>query len=112
MEPWSTEEFTARLHAVGRQKYHDRHPFHHLMNTGGLSRQQIQSWTANRFYYQKNIPIKDALLLSRCPLREVRRKWVQRILDPVAAPCPWLSANGDCLQMARGGWERIDCVRV
>jgi pyrroloquinoline-quinone synthase len=36
---------------------------------------------ANRFYYQKNIPIKDALLLARCPLREVRRRWVQRILD-------------------------------
>ncbi len=81
MHPWSTDEFTARLREVGRQKYHDRHPFHHLMNSGALTREQIQLWTANRFYYQKNIPIKDALLLSRCPLREVRRKWVQRILD-------------------------------
>jgi pyrroloquinoline-quinone synthase len=81
MEPWSTDEFTARLREVGRQKYHDRHPFHHLMNSGALSREQIQIWTANRFYYQMNIPIKDAVLLSRCPVREVRRKWVQRILD-------------------------------
>src|SRR5262245_42727833 len=81
MEPWSTDEFTARLREVGQQKYHDKHPFHHLMNSGKLSREQIQCWVANRFYYQKNIPIKDAVLLSRCPVREVRRKWVQRIMD-------------------------------
>jgi pyrroloquinoline-quinone synthase len=81
MEPWSNDEFTARLREVGLQKYHDKHPFHRLMNSGALTREQIQLWTANRFYYQKNIPNKDALLLSRCPVREVRRQWVQRILD-------------------------------
>ncbi len=36
---------------------------------------------ANRFYYQIAIPIKDAAVLSNCPDREVRRGWVQRILD-------------------------------
>jgi pyrroloquinoline-quinone synthase len=51
------------------------------MNEGNLSRVQIQLWAANRFYYQNHIPIKDALLLARCPLREVRRRWVQRIHD-------------------------------
>jgi pyrroloquinoline-quinone synthase len=51
------------------------------MNDGRLNREQIRLWVANRFYYQKNIPIKDALLLARCPVREVRRRWVQRILD-------------------------------
>src|SRR4029450_1240822 len=81
MELWPTEEFTARLREVGLQKYHDKHPFHKLMNSGKLTREQIQLWTANRYYYQKNIPIKDALLLARCPVRAVRRQWVQRILD-------------------------------
>ena len=81
MQPWSTDEFTAQLRAVGKQKYHDQHPFHHLMNAGRLDRQQLQMWVANRFYYQKSIPIKDALLLARCPVREVRRLWIQRILD-------------------------------
>jgi pyrroloquinoline-quinone synthase len=81
MQPWTTDEFTEQLRQVGQQQYHDRHPFHRLMNEGRLDREQIQLWTANRFYYQKNIPIKDALLLARCPLREVRRRWVQRILD-------------------------------
>ena len=81
MQPWPPDEFTEQLRQVGRQHYHDKHPFHRLMNEGRLNREQIRLWVANRFYYQKNIPIKDALLLARCPLREVRRRWVQRILD-------------------------------
>ena len=81
MAPWSPNELTEQLRAVGQVHYHDRHPFHVLMNAGQLDREQIRLWVANRFYYQKNIPIKDALLLARCPLREVRRRWVQRILD-------------------------------
>jgi pyrroloquinoline-quinone synthase len=35
----------------------------------------------NRFYYQVNIPLKDAALLSNCPDREVRREWIVRIVD-------------------------------
>jgi pyrroloquinoline-quinone synthase len=81
VEPWSPHEFTSQLREVGRRHYHDKHPFHELMNEGRLDRQQIQVWVANRFYYQKNIPIKDAILLSRCPLRAVRRQWIQRIMD-------------------------------
>lgn len=81
MEPWSADEFTDQLREVGRQQYHDKHPFHHLMNEGQLDREQIKLWVANRFYYQKNIPIKDAILLSRIPVREIRRVWIQRILD-------------------------------
>jgi pyrroloquinoline-quinone synthase len=81
MMPWPPEEFTEQLREVGRRSYHDKHPFHRLMNEGRLSLHQIRLWTANRYYYQKNIPIKDAILLSRCPVREVRRRWVQRILD-------------------------------
>ena len=36
---------------------------------------------ANRFYYQINIPIKDAAILSNCPLRDVRREWIDRIIE-------------------------------
>lgn len=86
MNFWNDDEFTEQLRAVGRGKYHDKHPFHRLMNEGKLSREQLQLWVANRFYYQKNIPIKDAILLSRCPDRDVRRQWVQRIIDHDGAP--------------------------
>ena len=63
------------------QRYHSRHPFHTEMNEGRLSRRQIQGWVANRFYYQENIPRKDAAILANCPDREVRRRWIRRIQD-------------------------------
>jgi len=51
------------------------------MNAGKLSRAAIRGWVANRFYYQKSIPIKDAALISNCPIREVRRVWLHRVID-------------------------------
>jgi pyrroloquinoline-quinone synthase len=75
-----TDSFVAALRAHA-ERYHSRHPFHRRMNEGGLSRRQIQGWAANRFYYQENIPRKDAAILANCPLAEVRRHWVRRILD-------------------------------
>jgi len=57
------------------------HPYHIAMNTGQCDRQQIQGWVANRYYYQINIPIKDAAVMANCPDQAVRRDWVQRILD-------------------------------
>jgi pyrroloquinoline-quinone synthase len=75
-----TAEFVAALRAQG-VRYHDQHPFHRAMNQGELSPRQIQGWVANRFYYQANIPRKDAAVLANCPDREVRRRWVHRILD-------------------------------
>lgn len=80
-EPWSREEFLDRLRSVGRERYHHRHPFHRLMNEGRLIPEQVRGWVANRFYYQRNIPIKDAAILSNCPIREVRRAWLHRITD-------------------------------
>jgi pyrroloquinoline-quinone synthase len=79
--PWPAREFIARLRAVGSQSYHDKHPFHVLMNSGKLDRRQLQGWVANRFYYQTQIPIKDSLILSNCPERDIRREWIHRILD-------------------------------
>lgn len=79
-EPWSREEFEAKLQDQG-SAYHIHHPFNVMLNNGGASREQIQGWVANRFYYQACIPIKDAAILSNCPDRAVRRSWVQRILD-------------------------------
>jgi pyrroloquinoline-quinone synthase len=75
-----TEGFIGALRAQS-QRYHSRHPFHAMMNEGRLSRRQIQGWVANRFYYQENIPRKDAAILANCPDREVRRRWIRRIHD-------------------------------
>jgi pyrroloquinoline-quinone synthase len=75
-----TDSFVAALRAQSH-RYHDQHPFHIGMNDGRLSRRQIRGWVANRFYYQANIPRKDAAILSNCPDLQVRRRWVRRILD-------------------------------
>lgn len=75
-----TDEFVAALRAQSR-RYHDQHPFHAKMNAGELGRRDIQGWAANRFYYQTNIPRKDAAILANCPEPAVRRRWIRRILD-------------------------------
>jgi pyrroloquinoline-quinone synthase len=78
--PWSRAEFEAQLRSKGKA-YHIHHPFNVMLNTGKASPEQVRGWVANRFYYQISIPIKDAAILSNCPDREVRREWIQRILD-------------------------------
>ena len=80
MSAWSREEFEAALRKRGAA-YHIHHPFNVLLNTGRASREQIQGWVRNRYYYQVSIPIKDAAILANCGDRAVRRNWVQRILD-------------------------------
>jgi pyrroloquinoline-quinone synthase len=78
---WTEAEFTRQLRSIGEGSYHHKHPFHARMNQGTLDAAAIRAWVANRFYYQRNIPIKDAAILSNCPMREVRRVWLHRIVD-------------------------------
>ena len=78
--PLTSDAFVDALRAHS-QRYHHKHPFHVLMNEGRLSRAQIQGWVANRFYYQKSIPIKDAAILSNTPDPAIRRRWIGRIVD-------------------------------
>ncbi len=79
-DPWSRQEFEQRLR--GKEKYyHIHHPFHVSMNSGKLDKPAIQGWVANRFYYQTSIPVKDAAIMANCRERDVRRQWVQRIID-------------------------------
>ncbi|WOD26670.1 pyrroloquinoline-quinone synthase PqqC [Alloalcanivorax xenomutans] len=78
--PLSRAEFEQALRDKGRY-YHIHHPYHVAMYEGRASRRQIQGWVANRYYYQVNIPVKDAAILANCRDRDVRREWVQRIHD-------------------------------
>jgi pyrroloquinoline-quinone synthase len=79
--PVGDAEFVRQLRAVLEGRYHHLHPFNQRMHRGELSREELQLWVANRFYYQINIPVKDALILANCPEREVRQQWIQRIID-------------------------------
>jgi pyrroloquinoline-quinone synthase len=79
-QPWSNAEFLSHLRAKGAG-YHLNHPFEVMLREGQLNKNQIRGWIANRYYYQRSIPLKDAAILSNCPDREVRRKWIIRIQE-------------------------------
>ena len=79
-EPWTEEEFVTALKTQG-ERYHHLHPFHQRMNNGELTKEELQRWVANRYYYQVIIPQKDAAILSNCPERDIRRAWISRIYD-------------------------------
>ncbi len=73
--------FEARLRQIGAERYHDKHPFHHLLHSGGCSPDQVRAWVINRFYYQSRIPMKDAAFMSRVDDPALRRAWRSRIED-------------------------------
>jgi pyrroloquinoline-quinone synthase len=77
----NSDELAAWLRREGERRYHDRHPFHVLMHEGKLSKQQLQQWVLNRYYYQSRVPIKDAIILSKSEDPAFRRMWIQRIRD-------------------------------
>ena len=75
--PAALEEALRSFHG----SYYVSHPFHQLMYQGRLSRRQFQGWAANRLAYQRVVPRKDAALMSNCPDADVRRVWIERIVD-------------------------------
>ncbi|MFG3086824.1 pyrroloquinoline-quinone synthase PqqC [Streptomyces antibioticus] len=79
--PWTPAEFEDRLRTVAQERYHDRHPFNVRMHEGDLSRDEVRSWIANRFHYQRHIPVKDALITAKLDSSRLRRMWLRRIED-------------------------------
>jgi pyrroloquinoline-quinone synthase len=79
-KPLSPPDLDAALRALSGS-YYANHPFHSLMHAGQLTRRQLQGWVANRLAYQRAIPRKDAAILSNCDDPDVRREWLQRIID-------------------------------
>ncbi|KQU50647.1 pyrroloquinoline quinone biosynthesis protein PqqD [Bosea sp. Leaf344] len=70
-----------RLREVGARRYHDRHPFHLRLHSGGCSKSEVQAWALNRYAYQAAIPRKDASLIARLDDPALRRAWRQRLID-------------------------------
>jgi len=79
MQPLGPDEFVDALRGLSH-RYWGTHPFHQRMHAGELSQPELQVWAANRWYYQSAIPRKDAAIISNCPLPEVRRQWLPRIV--------------------------------
>ncbi|QPB22862.1 pyrroloquinoline-quinone synthase PqqC [Rhizobium sp. 007] len=71
----------ATLRQVGEERYHNKHPFHHRMMAGALTKAELQAWALNRYCYQAMIPRKDAMIVSRAEDPELRAEWRRRIED-------------------------------
>ncbi len=77
---WTPDEFYSQMLAK-RNSYHLEHTFEKKLYAGELSQRDLQIWVRNRFYYQANIPKKDAAILANSQNSEFRRIWVQRLID-------------------------------
>ncbi|WP_042777353.1 pyrroloquinoline-quinone synthase PqqC [Sinorhizobium fredii] len=75
------QAFHDRLLSIGKEHYHDKHPFHVMLHGGRCTMTQVRAWVINRYYYQSRIPMKDAAFLSRCDDPQMRRAWRSRIED-------------------------------
>lgn len=93
-DPFGPAEFESQLRDLAQRRYHDRHPFNIRMHEGSLKPAELRTWVANRFYYQRHIPVKDALILAKLPEPAMRRAWLRRIQDH------------DGLREGEGGIER------
>src|SRR5688500_2295365 len=79
-QPLAPDDLAAALRTFSGS-YYANHPFHQLMHQGRLTPRQLQGWVANRLAYQRAIPRKDAAIISNCPDADVRREWIQRMVD-------------------------------
>lgn len=79
VEPLAESAFIAALRGLSA-RYWGTHPFHHRLHAGELDAHGLRTWAANRWYYQCQLPQKDAAIISNCPLPEIRRQWLDRIV--------------------------------
>jgi pyrroloquinoline-quinone synthase len=86
VEPLPESAFIAELRGLSG-RYWGTHPFHHRLHAGELDERGLRIWAANRWYYQCSLPQKDAAIIGNCPLPEIRRQWLDRIVyhDGVSA---------------------------
>jgi pyrroloquinoline-quinone synthase len=78
-QPLTRSDFAAALRGLS-VRYWDTHPFQRRLHDGGCTQDEVRSWVANRWYYQRNLSQKNAAIIANCPLPEVRRRWVERIV--------------------------------
>ena len=66
---------------------------------------------ANRYYYQKQIPVKDAAVLGNLPSAAHRRVWIERIYDHDGKGPGESGGTASWLALARGVGLNEDDVR-
>jgi len=87
----SSDRFKEELSSL-QHRYHIHHPFDKLLQSGRATREVLQMWAANRYYYQDTIPRKDAAIIANCPHSERRGVWAKHVVthDVDGALSEWL----------------------
>jgi pyrroloquinoline quinone biosynthesis protein D len=79
--PLASEEFLARLEMIIERQYQHRHPFNALMRAGRLDRGDVRLWVANRYYYEVQSALGDALILGKAEDPTFRKGWRQSLCE-------------------------------
>ncbi|HZH82368.1 MAG TPA: hypothetical protein VFD87_04430, partial [Phototrophicaceae bacterium] len=76
------DEFIETFFAVNKQD-HQRppHPWEAIFREGKCTREQLQGWAKERYYFTKQVPIKEYSILYNCPHVEVRRMWLPKAIE-------------------------------
>ena len=78
----SPDEFITTFFEVNK-KDHERplHPWDSIFREGKCSKEQLKGWAKERYYFTKQVPIKEYSILYNCPHTEVRRKWLPKAIE-------------------------------
>ena len=76
------EEFIKTFFEVNRQD-HQRpaHPWEEIFRNGKCTKEQLQGWGKERYYFTKQVPVKEYSILFNCPHTDVRRMWLPKAIE-------------------------------
>ena len=72
--------FVHSLLKEGDKRFPSQHPFMKLFYEGKLTKQQMQGWAVNRYYFHRSIPSKEAAIVANCP-DHVRKFWAEKLME-------------------------------
>jgi pyrroloquinoline-quinone synthase len=78
----SPEEFKQTFVRINKEDHnHPPHPWDLLFREGKCTKEQLQGWAKERFYFVQQVPIKEYGILFNCPYPEVRRIWLTKAIE-------------------------------
>jgi pyrroloquinoline-quinone synthase len=82
LQKLSPAEFKETFAGVNKED-HQRppHPWDLLFREGKCTKQQLQGWAKERYYFVKQVPVKEYAILHNCPYPEVRRVWLTKAIE-------------------------------
>lgn len=81
-EKLSAQQFAQTFSEVNRKDLQGpAHPWDLRFREGQCTREQLQGWARERFYFVQQVPIKEYAILYNCPYPEVRRIWLTKAIE-------------------------------